>query len=206
MPVVVTGYVPLPCGHRSESEYLGLGCRLQAADAPSVTFRTSLADCWLHQELTWRGYTVPPAGKDSLAYFCVQHQKSEWLASASRTVPSGTLVWIDFGILHLHGVTMRHVNEFLTAVRNKPPQVITSPSCGNWDTVDGVVNWTFCGGVLVVPSRLARWFHLECMAEQRRHPPTWEVNTWARVAKAYPDRFAFYPADHDATMFTGYYA
>lgn len=204
MAAVVTGYVPLPCSHRSESEYFGLGCRLQAVASPLVSFRSSLADTWMYRDLVWRGYDVQPAGKDSLAYFCVQHEKTQWLAAAERALPDSTLVWIDYGILHLPGVTAGHVQQLLTAVRANPPSVITSPSCGQHDVTDGAINWTFCGGVLIVPAKLARWFHLECMAEQRRHAPTWEVNTWARVAQAYPDRFAFYDADHNATMFTGY--
>lgn len=207
MPAVVTGYVPLPCTHRSQDDYRSFGCRLQAVcDVPTVTFTASLESCWMYRDLVWRGYDVQRGGKDTLAYFCVQHEKTQWLAAAERALPDSPLIWIDYGILHLPGVTAKHVEQLVAAVRANPPKVITSPSCGQQELIDGVINWTFCGGVLIVPATLARWFHLECMAEQRRHQPTWEVNTWARLAKAHPERFAFYAADHNATMFTGYAA
>lgn len=205
MPAVVTGYIPLPCAHRSDADYRALGNRLQAVcEVPTVTFTSCLEDCWMYKDLVWRGYDVQPGGKDTLAYYCVQHEKTQWLAAAERAMPDGTLVWIDYGIFHLPGVTSEHVNAFLRAIDTNPPRVITSPSCYEADSVRSGPNWTFCGGVLVVPATLARWFHLECMAEQRRHQPTWEVNTWAAVRRNYPDRFSLYRADHNATLFTGY--
>lgn len=203
MPVVVTGYIPLPCSHRPRDAYEQLGARLLAACPQAVSFRSTLASCWLYDELQRRGHDVEPGGKDTAAYHCVQHQKTAWIAAAEATLPDRTIVWIDYGILHLPGVTVDHVAAFLDAVDRQPPTLITAPSCGLFDVGDDRVNWTFCGGVLVVPAYHARWFHLECVAERRGKLPTWEVNTWAAIRRRYPERFRLYQADHNETLFTG---
>lgn len=202
MPVVVTGFVPLPCSHRSRETYEALGSRLLAACGKAMAFRSTLDACWLCQDLRRRGYDVEPAGKDSAAYHCVQHEKTAWLAGASMALPDQTLIWIDYGILHLPDVTPELIGQFIDAVESRPPRLITAPSCGLWDVPDDRVNWTFCGGVVAIPSFYARWFHLECVAERRGKPPTWEINTWARVARRFPERFNLYHADHNHTLFS----
>lgn len=204
MAIVVTGYVPLPCGHRSHNDYMALGGRLVSACNDAIVFRSSLETCWLYGELRDQGLDVAPGGKDTPAYYCVQHQKSAWLLMASKLRESGTLVWIDFGVLHLAGVTTEHVHQLLRAVDARQPEVITSPSCGLRDVPAGCVNWTFCGGVLLMPAHDAAWFHAACVAARLGQPPTWEVNTWNEVFRRHPHRFGFYAANHDASLFTGY--
>lgn len=205
--IVVTGYVPLPCSHRSEPVYLELGARLLAACGRAVAFTQTLGDCWLAKAWRAAGVPVPPGGKDTLAYFAVQHQKSEWLAQAARLHPEATLAWIDYGIFHL-GVTADHVRGFLAALEANPPQAITSPSCYPVAATgdDSRVEWSFCGGVLALPARRAEWFHERCVEARASGQPTWEVNTWAAVARRHPDAFRLYAANHNATLFTGYAA
>ena len=66
--------------------------------------------------------------------------------------------------------------------------------------------WHFAGGVLIVPASLASWFHAEVV----RHAEallategmiTWEVNYWAAVALANPEKFRWYPSNHDGSLF-----
>lgn len=206
MALVVTGYVPLPCGHRTSEEYAALGGRLMDVCRNAVAFRSTLANCWLAQVLQGRGHHVSPAGKDSAAYHCVQHEKTAWLAKASRLDSDATLVWLDYGLLHLPSVRPDHVVEFLRAIAARPPNRITAPGCYPLRPTadDRSVDWSFCGGVLALPSRDAAWFHDQCVAQRQWDPPTWEVNTWAAVARRHPDRFAIYMADHNETMLTRY--
>lgn len=201
---MVTGYVPLPCQHRRHEAYAELGKQLLEVCPQAVVFRQQLSDCWLAQHLG----DVQAGGKDSTAYHCVQHEKTAWLQRAAMLYPTRTLVWIDYGVLHLDAVEPKHIAAFLQSVAALPPRRITSPSCHDvgeaWD--DRRVCWAFCGGVLVLPARDAAWLHGECVYERQHKPPTWEVNTWAAVARRHRDRFKLYPADHNQLMFTRYAA
>jgi len=203
---VVTGYVPLSCAHRSHQRYMELAARLMAIGLPLTAYMQPLADCWLHQYHARRGTVFPDGGKDTPAYHCVQHEKSRWITREVTSSWPQTVVWIDLGVLHLAGVGEQHVADFVRQVAENPPTRITSPSCHPVPEVidHRSVCWAFCGGVIVVPSHHAYWFHDRCKDMAAIHPPTWEVNTWARVAQEHPDRFSLYQADHDHTLFTGY--
>lgn len=198
---VVTGFVPLNCAHRSAESYYALGAKLTACCKNVVCFHEPLEKCWLAQAMD-----KPPeqGGKDSDAYHCVQHQKTAWLKTVASFAPYDILVWIDYGIFHLADVCTERVIAFLNAVAARPPWCIMSPTCGPRATSDAEVNWTFCGGVLALPASQAGWFHDQCVLERAGKRPTWEVNTWNHVARRNPNRFAFWMANHDATMFTGY--
>lgn len=193
---VVTGYVPLPCSHRSRDDYEALGGQLLSLCDNAMAFRCRLEDCWLYRS------GVTPAGKDSAAYHVVQHQKSLWLAKAAA-ITTGTLVWLDFGAMHNPQLTAETVRAFLAAVEESPPGKITSPSAfsGFADQPDPC--WVFLGTVLVLPHHKAQWFHDQCVA-QRQSPTTWEVNTWAAVRDRHPGEFSLYQADHDRTLMTRY--
>ena len=203
-PVVVTGYVPLTCNHRTHDTYMELGRQLLDICPKAVFFKQRLEDCWLAKSLAGRGLNVVQGGKDTSAYYCVQHEKTKWLERAAVLHPDRTLVWVDFGALHLDAVKPEHIAAFLEAVDRQPPDRIVSPSCymvpHSWD--DSTVCWAFCGGVLLVPAKDAAWLHAQCVYERQHKPPTWEVNTWAAVARNYPERFGFYPADHNQLLFT----
>ena len=195
---VVTGYVPLPCDHRTRERYNELGGRLLDACPRSVLFRHPLEDCWLANRLGG----VEPGGKDTVAYHCVQHQKFKWLEDASMAVEADTLIWIDYGILHLPGVTPEVVLDFVHRVESAEPDVIVAPSGADCGADDRTVNWLFLGGILVVPRGMAPWLLTRC--QEQVEPISWEVNTLARVRRSHPDRFKLYPADHNALMLEGY--
>jgi len=80
---VVTGYVPLPCDHRSADDYAALGSQLLALCGKSLAFRQPLADCWMANWMADAGMAVEPGGKDTAAYHAVQHEKSRWIARAA---------------------------------------------------------------------------------------------------------------------------
>ena len=196
---VVTGYVPLPCTHRSREQYEQLGSRLLSLCDNAVAFRCRLKDCWLYQD------GMEAGGKDSQAYHVVQHQKSRWLADAAngRERADGVLVWIDYGVMHNPEITETVIRDFLAAVEKSPPDRITSPSGFGDSFNEPVPCWKFLGTVLIVPVWRAESFHTACVLE-RPAPTTWEVNTWAAVNKQAPDWFSFYEASHDHRLMTGY--
>lgn len=201
---VVTGYVRLDAGHRSHDTYVQLCGQLLDAGLPLSIYQQSLQDCWLWQQHAGQG--IEPGGKDSAAYHCVQHEKSAWLCREVAAYSPQTVVWVDAGILHLSSVTTQHLVQFVDTIRAYPPDRICVPSCCPVPDIvprDSVC-WAFCGGVLVMPAVDARWFHQQVQARATAWPLTWEVNTWAAVARAHPYRFRLYPADHNEQLFTGY--
>ena len=66
------------------------------------------------------------------------------------------------------------------------------------------VDWTFCGGLFLMPSDLALSFAGTCFGALgeflARGRLAWEVNVWARAATEYPGYFMWFKADHDDRM------
>lgn len=225
---LVTGYVRLDQAHRSHERFMDLGRRLLGLHAPITAFvegaadlgpllpgvevrPTSLESCWL-----WplaRDARAPAANpaKDTRAFFAATHLKSAWLAEAARTSGDDLLAWIDFGVLHVPGVTQELIRAFLKRAERRarrdritwasihgPPASEALP----WDRV----LWHCAGGVVLCPREQAAWLDAQVrevavawLAES--DAVTWEVNTWARVWARHPERFHHYLCGHDATLF-----
>ena len=230
MATLVTGYVRLSSGHRPHARYLELGRRLVGLALPTVCFydgpaneviptpRTvvrpaGLANCWMSDYAA--GCRPPPGSpiKDTVSYTVVQHQKTAWLAEAAR-MTNDHAVWVDFGIFHLKApITDRMVREFFARVEAAPPDRITI--AGIWPMVNRpLIDWSkpawyVAGGVVVVPPRLAEWFHdttvkYATLQMEASGQTTWEVNTWSAMLRDHRNKFRVYAADHDETLFTGY--
>lgn len=213
---VVTGYVPIQSHPRVASEYGALGEKMfgpLAQKGVMVTpFYETLGECWM-----WRACQMVkklshsvgdnPA-KNTLAYHCVQHQKFAWLLKAAIKFPmADTLVWMDYGIAHVPGVTPEVVSNFLDRIQ---PDDFAIPGC--WRREQMILNdffpcWRFCGGVIVLPRNRVHKVYKTIKRTvlnhiQRTGNVTWEVNTLAEAEPQLPVRW--YQADHNETMFTGY--
>lgn len=228
MATLVTGYVRLDASHRSHDRYLDLGRRLIGLGLPTIAFYdgpagdlcptpattvrgAGLESCWLYAA-SRRAMPPTTTEKDTVNYCVVQHQKSSWMAEASR-LTNDTVVWVDLGVFHLPGVTDDDVVSFVDRVEAADPQRITMPSCRelvgrpriDWTSPA----WYVAGGVAVMPTHAAEWFHAQCVdvatlqIEVNRRA-TWEVNTWSTIVRDRRDWFDLYRADHDRTLFTGY--
>lgn len=221
---IVTGYIPIETPHRSVQEYRQLGMRLKAVPVPMQVFdEWPLAACWMNKFLHQRmikqqqiGHAVGDnPGKNTMAYHVVQHQKIDWLRHAANLDPYQNMyVWIDYGIFSLPGVTRDIIVEFCERLADE--ERICIPGCWpggplgapNWP--DDKINWRFCGSVLACPGELVH--KLDFLIKERArhdiyrtHAATWEVNTWAKVERENSSLpIHWYPADHNATLFTGY--
>ncbi len=168
-------------------------------------------DTWLSKFV--RSLQFPPRvsehdnpSKNTLAYHCVNHQKTSWLVQAADEYPDAdVLVWVDYGIFRLPGVTNKAIYEFTEKLDDK---AIYAPGC--WDKPEAVEssypNWRFCGSVLAVPRKLVDQLDYECRVAARQHITKtknveWEVNTWARVERKTKLPFHWYKADHNVSMF-----
>lgn len=222
---LVTGYVRLDLENRSHDRYAALGRGLTAihrpcvafldgleADATATVLPASLDRCWLWPHARNAATPCGNPEKDTAAYHSVQHQKTAWLAEASNRTDAGVLVWVDYGILHVPGVTPELIGQFLLRACMAPANRITLPSIWPLSSDTPIDSsrpcWFVAGGVAVVPRHLAHAWHVLVESEALTHlrqtgQVTWEVNTWARVIQQHPTLFAVYPADHNETLFTG---
>jgi hypothetical protein len=210
---LVTAYVPIAGHPRGPAEYGALGETLSGVPVPKKAFYDQVQNLWLSRHLRTLKF-IPSSSeydnpaKNSLAYHCVNHEKSKWLVDAANDDPEAdVLCWVDYGIFRLPGVNNQAITEFIHSLDDKH---IYAPGC--WDKPLAVESsypcWRFCGSVLAVPRTLVDAFHFECRARCSQHilatkNVEWEVNSWARVeAGKRKLPFKWYKADHDVSMFT----
>lgn len=219
MPVLaVTGFVPIPGHPRSAADYERLGERFaQVSAAPVKMIRSTVEDCWLYSLASERGARHREGDnpqKNTLAYHAVQHQKTEWLLQASRAQPEyDVLVWIDYGIFHVAGITPDLINGYLAIAAGERGLAI--PGC--WDEKlatslspdENYPFWRFCGGAFACHRDHIAAFDSavkDAAAERltRTGLVTWEVNDWRKVEEKKILPIRWYHADHNQTMFSNY--
>lgn len=210
---LVTAYVPIVGHPRTPHEYGALGEKLGGVPVPKKAFYMRVEDTWMAKMI--RGLKFIPRAsehdnpaKNTTAYHCVNHQKTSWLVQAADEYPDDdVLVWVDYGIFRLPGVTNQAIYEFMEKLDDK---AIYAPGC--WDKPEIVESaypcWRFCGSVLAVPRHLVDTLDFQVRTQAYRHIKKtknveWEVNTWARVENGARLPFHWYKADHDVSMFTG---
>lgn len=210
---VVTGYVPITNHPRTPEEYGRLGEKLRQLKAPVQPFYGNVTSCWLYQLIDKLPFTPQWAvsdnpKKNTLAYHCVNHQKFDWLYQASRLdTEADTFVWLDYGIMHVPGVTPAVINDFLDHVRKGD---LAIPGCWPVGQIDDAHPcWRFCGGLMVVPREYVQPLKNLIQAIVMLHVNvtkvvTWEVNSLARAEQTGKVPMRWYKADHDQTMFTNY--
>lgn len=214
---LVTGYVRLDLPNRLHDEYERLGRQLvNAAEAGGHEVRTfggTVEDCW-HYHLS-AGAELPlgnPA-KDSREFLAVQHQKTAWVADAAKITDAEILVWMDFGLLHVPGITADMVPAFLeraaaSAPRDRigmasiwgPPRPRPGWRRPGWQSVE----WWCAGGVFTVPRSMAFAWHdaivERATAIRAEGYATWEVNTWATAWARWPEVVRPWLCDHNETI------
>jgi hypothetical protein len=209
---LVTAYVPIPDHPRTAEEYGAYGEKLGGVPVPKKCFYNTLDQLWLTKYLSRLKYTPRSSehdnpAKNTLAYHAVQHQKSTWLQQAADEDPDADiLVWVDYGIFRLPGISNQVIYEFMEKLDDK---AIYIPGC--WDKPSVIESaypcWRFCGCVVAVPRRLVGDFDFQCRTVARDHITAtknveWEVNTWARVERLGRLPIHWYAADHNGSAFT----
>jgi hypothetical protein len=213
---VVSGYIDIPDHPRGSADYQALGAKLEDAvgSVPMVVGGGTVEDTWLAKTIRASRQNISHSvadnpAKNTLAYHCVQHEKFSWLKGAFDQDVDNTqmFVWIDYGILHVSGVTPEIIKDYL--VKAQDFARITIPGC--WRKPFAISPqtpcWRFCGGLLAVPRVLVTPFARMAMAVAMRTMEAtsnidWEVNTLARVEEHNVLPIVWYAADHNETMFT----
>lgn len=224
---LVTGYLRLDLPNRSHGDYVALGeSLLAAAGSPAVVFTdaavtvyrrpstgptllpTRLEDCWHWQLSAGADFPAGNPQKDTRAFHAAQHEKTAWVATAAEHTDAEILVWMDYGLIHVPGVTVDAVRAFLARAATQAPRdrvgmaSIWGPPAAvpSWATV----GWWCAGGVFTVPRHLARQWH-EAVVERAvglrsRGFCTWEVNDWAAAWLLHPYLVRSWACDHDASI------
>lgn len=209
---LVTAYVPIPEHPRGPEEYGALGEKLGGVPVRKKCYYSRLEDLWMTKFINAAKF-MPRASegdnpsKNTMAYHSVNHQKSTWLKWAKEEDPDiDVLVWVDYGIFRLPGITNQKIYDFMERLDDK---AIYAPGCWNKGVVENVHPcWRFCGSVIAIPRDMVDRFDYECRVAARQHITAtknveWEVNTWARVEQKSKLPFHWYKADHNETLFTG---
>ena len=210
---LISGFTPLPgVTHRSSEEYRALGQRFLKVPVLKMVAHPELEDLWAWKR--FKGTPLPERlkgdNKDTFEYMCFQFQKSHIIRDAFKETDAEVLAWVDFGIFHLDDVQQQDLVDFYE--RLVPRDRIVMPSCyriGSREMDLDYPYWFCVGGCFVMPRALASWFADAVEQEMtllvaETGKMTWEVNCWARIAMRYPEKFEFYPAGHDRSMFTNY--
>ena len=209
---LVTGYVRLDLPNRSHDEYERLGRQLVgAAEAGGHlvnVFGGTVEDCW-HWHLSI-GAELPLGnpGKDSREFHAVQHQKTAWVKEAAKITDAEILVWMDYGLLHVPGITADMVPAFLERAAASAPRdrvgmasIWGSPRrIPDWRSVE----WWCAGGVFTVPRSMAFVWHDaivdRALAIRAAGHVTWEVNTWATAWARWNNVVRPWICDHNETI------
>lgn len=160
---------------------------------------------------------VPPAlpaganpAKDTPEFFTLMLAKPELAAMAVRAglVQTRTTGFVDAGLAKVfrdpEAAFARIRDADLTRLRNVlAPGIRPVRPRGPEELLDQV-DWTFCGGLFLLPSWRAGEFERAALAALDELLAlgriAWEVNAWALLAGRDPGLFHWFPADHDDRM------
>lgn len=207
---LVTGYIRLDLANRSHAEYDQLGALLlEAADCvDQITFGGTVDACW-HWAIS-DGARLPAGNpeKDTRAFHAVQHEKTGWVAAAAERTDAEVLVWMDYGILHVPGITPEAVTAFLERAAAKAPRDrVGMASIWGPPAIAPLphrVAWHCAGGVFTVPRHLALTWHQAvvdaAVRTRSKGWATWEVNDWAAAWATNLSMVRPWACDHDATL------
>lgn len=145
--------------------------------------------------------------KDTIDYFFVQCNKTEWIREAIREnyFDSDYFVWIDFGINHVLSFDLNNYNFDIT-YRNK---IRFAGGIKSNDDLYNYPQWFFLGGIFGGPKdKLIQFADLvknKCINTiMDKKLIMWEINIWYLVYLENPELFDIYFANHDDSMIYNY--
>ena len=149
--------------------------------------------------------------KDTLDYFIIQCNKTEWVRRAILLKPfDNQFVWVDFGIHHI----LKENETFnFDNIVNSEYDKVRIPTIWELDkkseTIFTEVQWYFCGGLfgghkhaLIKFADLVKEKCIHLVENKKKL--IWEVNIWYLVYLENKELFNTYNADHDSSMMSGY--
>ena len=153
--------------------------------------------------------------KDTLDYFFVQLNKTEWVREAIQMNIYNTeqYMWIDFAIYHMIN-NEKDFNDGIISMTNKYYDKLRIASCKYRDytvnyNVYEIITWTFAGSVfgghkdaLIQFADLVKNEAIKTIEEKQTI--MWEINIWYLVKLKHIELFDFYTCRHDVTILNEY--
>lgn len=217
---LVTGHVSLPSAdfYRPPEDFARFSKRLLSAPVEKSVFAEwPLDDCWFRQYINIHGREPTVAQgpgcnpkKDTLDYFIILAQKTEWLRIAYENDPlADKYIWMDYGIYHQDGFTEDLVADFLKLADNSFSTIDMPGLWGRATVSDTEPCWRFLGSMFVCPAEQVLNLDLAVKAEYARqllehNIVLWDVNNWARVELQDRLPIRWYGAGHNSSMLTNY--
>jgi hypothetical protein len=226
---VVTGFIPLPVKHLSETRYHELYRELHDAvlGAGAVLSKQggTLAECWAYPMCTGFPPANPPppdryeTPEINVMSHIVQHQRTTWAMRAMYENPEVDIwVWLDYGIMKQGAwrnkqITPESVRNFIRRLRDTPKlDVIPFPGIADMATVYPTGNnWRFCGSTHIWPRQFLPAINhayketLEAWITNNRTVPL-DLPIWALVEQRYSQLpFRWYAAEYDASQLENYH-
>lgn len=161
-------------------------------------------------------YTDNP-NKDTLGYFFIMCNKTEWIKEAIKVDPfsSDNFIWIDFGIRHIFksNTDLEFINK-LDNLQNKKYDNIRIGSIWNLDVTYDInlyrqITWWFAGGVFGGNKNSLLLFsdkmREKCLSIIKNHKILfWEVNIWYLIYIENKELFNPYYCSHDCSIIDNY--
>lgn len=189
-------------------------------DPEIVPAHVTVAPLELEETETWqlvaaqgRRLRLPASrnpGKDTTRFLAMMNAKTELVARAvlDGLVTTPCTGFVDAGIAKILDDPEASLARVREADLDRLDRVLV-PGCWeprerSFDELVDEVDWTFCGGLVLMPSDLALSFAGACFGALgeflERGRLAWEVNVWAWLAQEYPGYFMWFKADHDDRM------
>ncbi len=173
---------------------------------------------FLHQ---YRKQIIYPAGsgeKDTLDYFMIICNKTEWVRQAIELnfFETDQYVWVDFGLFHIYSDEEKFRNSLNFLVKKTYENIRIggiwnleiTPESRHLD-IYRTVAWYFCGGVfggakdkLILFNELVQKKCKEIIF--LKHALMWEVNIWYLVYLDNKELFDFYSCGHNCSILNNY--
>jgi len=177
----------------------------------TVIFKTSLNDLYLlkyKDEVNFNPITDNPT-KDSIEYFSIMNNKTEWVREAIKLNPFSTqnFVWLDAGIRHVlnENTPLDKLNSSYDKVRIGRIWDLNIPPSPDFHRK---INWYLAGGVFGGTEKRLLQFADLCKEKNlelvNKKIITWEVNTWYDVVKSNPELFSLYQCNHNESIVTNF--
>lgn len=239
MTTIVSAYLYLPTNKiRTLEKYINNGKKLLQVDTNKIVFIDELlidkfkeysndktvlvpikfTDLYLYHYRHFvknNNINTDAPCKDTIEYFMIQCNKTEWLRTAIELNPYGSknFVWVDFGIFHMFSDKVIEWNKLQNGydkVRFPHMWDLNRPELLDvWKfSAFKDVMWFFAGSVIGGHKDMLIKF-ADCVKTQiidlvERGILLWEVNIWYLVYRKHTDWFSPYHSGHDETIINNY--